>query len=59
MFAIIFIILTAVLTVFYYKHCQCSGIQELFGAFVLSIGTQVVFFGMVGLIYGLYMIHPL
>lgn len=59
MIAIIFIILTVVLMVFYYKHNQCSSIDDLFGAFVLSIGTQVVFFGMIGLIYGLYMIHPL
>ena len=59
MFAIIFIILTIVSMVFYYKYNQCSGFDELFVAFVLSIGTQVVFFGMIGLIYGLYMIHPL
>lgn len=59
MVAIIFIILTVILMVFYYKYNQCSGIDELFGCFLVSIGTQVVFFGMIGLIYGLYMIHPL
>ena len=59
MFAIIFVILTFVLMLFYYKYNQCSGFDELFGAFVLSIGTQAVFFGMIGLIYGLYMIHSL
>ena len=59
MFAIIFIILTIVFMVIYYKWNQCAGVSELFGCFVLSIGTQAVFFGMIGLIYGLYMIHPL
>ena len=59
MIAIIFIILTVVLMVFYYKHNQCSSMDDLFGAFVLSIGTQAVFFGMIGLIYGLYMLNPL
>ena len=59
MFAIIFIILTVSLMVFYYEHNQCSGFDELFGCFLVSIATQVVFFGMIGLIYGLYMIHPL
>lgn len=58
MLAIIFIILTIGLTVFYYKYGQCSRIGELFGCFVVSIATQVTVFGMIGLIYGLYMLHP-
>ena len=59
MYLIIFIALTTILTVIFYKVNQGSNLSDWFGSFFASIGVQVVFFGMSGLCYGLYMLKPL
>ena len=59
MYAIIFLILSTVLTITYYRVNQCSGFSDLIVCFVVSLLTQMVVIIMFYLVYILYMLKPL
>ena len=59
MYAIIFLILSTVLTITYYRVNQCSGFSELLGCFVMNLLTQMTIIIMFYLVYTLYMLKPL
>ena len=59
MYAIIFLILSTVLTITYYRVNQCSGFSDLIVCFVVNLITQMVVISMFILVYILYMLKPL
>lgn len=59
MYAIIFLILSTVLTITYYRVNQCSGFSNLIVCFVESLLTQMGVIFMFYLVYILYMLKPL
>lgn len=59
MYLIIFIVLTLLIALIYYKANQCSGMVDFLGSLFISICIQIVICGVLILMYQLYMLKPL